>query len=98
MSRALKLRHYWPGMDRDVHEHVSMCHECTLGGRVRLRNRRPRGPKLGHYPFDLLYVDMLDMAPTHDYVEGVSGYNKLLVFIDSLTRWVEAVPTNGDPL
>jgi hypothetical protein len=97
MERALKLRHYWPGMDRDVYSHCASCHECTLGGHLRLRNRRPRGPKLGHYPFDLLYVDMLDMAPTHDFESGVLGYDKLLVFVDSLTRWVEAIPFNGDP-
>ena len=49
------------------------------------------------YPFDLLYVDVLDMADTHDYVKGVSGYRKLLVFVDHLTRWVEAVPFHTDP-
>ena len=97
MERALKLRHYWPGMAKDVDDHCARCHECTLGGHLRLRNRRPRGPKLGHYPFDLLYVDMLDMAPTHDFEAGITGYDKLLVFVDSLTRWVEAIPFNGDP-
>ena len=97
MRRALKLRHYWPGMDRDIHDHIGECHECTLGGRLRLKYRRPKGPKMGHYPFDLLYVDVLDMAKTHDYVPNESGYSKLLVFVDSLTRWVEAIPFHGDP-
>jgi hypothetical protein len=97
MRRALQLRHYWPGMGSDVQEYVGQCHECTLGHRPALRNRRPKGPRLGHYPFDLLYVDVLDLAPTHDYVTGEAGYSKLLVFVDSLTRWVEAVPFNGDP-
>ena len=83
-------------MNFDVANHVASCHECTLAKRTR-RSRQSTGPKHGHYPFDLLYVDVLDMAETHDYVAGKSGYSKLLVFVDALTRWVEAVPFNGDP-
>ena len=94
--KALAARHYWPGMSFDTAQHVRFCHECTLAKRTR-RSRQSTGPKHGHYPFDLLYVDVLDMAKTHDYVEGKSGYSKLLVFVDALTRWVEAVPFNGDP-
>jgi hypothetical protein len=37
------------------------------------------------------------MAPTHDYVKGKTGYDPLVVFVDSLTRWIEARPVNGDP-
>ena len=44
-----------------------------------------------------MYVDVLAMANTHDYVTGETGYRKLLVFVDALTRWVEAVPFNSDP-
>jgi hypothetical protein len=37
------------------------------------------------------------MAPTHDYVKGKAGFDKLIVFVDSLSRWIEAHPVNGDP-
>jgi hypothetical protein len=37
------------------------------------------------------------MAPTHDFVKGQTGFDKLVVFVDSLTRWVEAQPVNSDP-
>jgi hypothetical protein len=37
------------------------------------------------------------MAPTHDYVKGKAGFDKLIVFVDSLTRWIEAHPVNSDP-
>jgi len=37
------------------------------------------------------------MAQTTDYVKGGAGYDKLLIFIDSLSRWIEAEPLNGDP-
>ena len=94
----LRQSYYWPHMQRDVEEHVRGCHECEMskppGPR---RHRNPKGPKLGSYPFDLLYCDILAMTETHDYVKGGTGYDKLLVFIDSTSRWVEAVPFNGEP-
>jgi hypothetical protein len=37
------------------------------------------------------------MPPTHDYVKGKAGFDKLIVFVDSRTRWIEAHPVNGDP-
>ena len=97
MHRALKVRYYWPAMKADISHYVGECHECTLAKRTSRRRGRAHGPSRGHYPFDLLYVDVLDMAPTHDYAESGTGYRKLLVFVDSLTRWVEAVPFHSDP-
>jgi len=38
------------------------------------------------------------MAPTHDYIKGERGYSKLLVFVDSLSRWIEATPFNTNPI
>jgi hypothetical protein len=52
---------------------------------------------VGENPFDIVYCDILSMAPTHDYVKGKAGFDKLIVFVDSLTRWIEARPVNGDP-
>ena len=97
MIRALRKRYYWPAMHADVTHHTRECHECTLAKRPARRRGRAYGPSRGHYPFDLVYVDVLDMADTHDYEEGGTGYRKLLVFVDSLTRWVEAVPFHSDP-
>lgn len=97
MLNMLKSRYYWPGMTIDVNEHVDECHECTLAKDATRRPANPRGPPIGSYPFDLLFCDVVDMAPTHDYVEGKSGYKKLLCFVDSLSRWVEAIPFNKDP-
>ena len=98
LSRLLRDRFYWPAIDEDASRYCSECHECTL---AKLPPRRARDPRsnqdLGRYPFDVLYCDVLSMAPTHDYVKGKSGYDKLLIYVDSLSRWVEAIPFNGDP-
>mmetsp|Transcript_31110 Transcript_31110/g.53228 ORF Transcript_31110/g.53228 Transcript_31110/m.53228 type:complete len:231 (-) Transcript_31110:671-1363(-) len=84
-------------MLKDVHEYVEQCHYCTLAKR-RPAARQPVGPTMGQYPFDVLYVDLLDMAETHDYnAQTKTGATKLVVFIDSLSRWVEAIPVHSAP-
>ena len=95
---AIRSRYYWPSLRQDVFDYVSECHECTLAKPPRAVNRKPVGPTLGRYPFDLLYADILDMANTADYdkVAG-TGARKLIVFADSLSRWVEAIPLHKDP-
>jgi hypothetical protein len=46
----------------------------------------------------VLYADILSMAKTHDYdADTGKGASKLLVFVDSLSRWVEAIPLHRDP-
>ena len=38
------------------------------------------------------------MAETHDYdKEKGTGASKLVIFVDSLSRWVEAIPVHKDP-
>ena len=95
--QLLSQQYYWPNMQADVDRYIEECHECTLSKSPPRSTKVPKGPPIGSYPFDLLYCDILSMAPTHDYVKGEKGYDKLLVFVDSLTRWVEAIPFNGDP-
>ena len=94
---ALQKRFYWPKMSQDVNDHVAGCHECTMAKYQTTRSRDPVGPTVGQYPFDILYTDILDLANTHDYTPEGAGYRKLVVFADSLSRWVEAVPVHKDP-
>jgi hypothetical protein len=98
LMSVLSKRYYWPYLAKDVAEYTSECHECTLAKPPNARNNDPKGPTLGHYPFDVLYADILDMADTHNYdKEKALGFRKLIVFVDSLSRWVEAVPLHTDP-
>ena len=50
-------------------------------------------PEVGVFPFDGLVVDLVDMKK-HG---SKNGYVKLAVMVDSLTRWVEAIPLKHDP-
>ena len=81
-------------MADSVAQHVLQCHECQLAKRMN----RPQGPAtipgMGSYPFQTLVVDVVefdeDKCKTH-------GMPKLLVWMDPLSRWVEAVPLKKDP-
>ena len=52
---------------------------------------------MGGYPFDVLFVDVLSMTETHDYTQEGAGDDKLLVFVDSLSRWIELCPFTARP-
>lgn len=97
MINLLRARYFWPGLSTDVVTHARECHECTLGKPLPKPLAAPSGTTVGAYPFDVVYCDILSMAKTHDFVAGVKGYDRLIVFVDSLSRWIEAEPCNGDP-
>ena len=97
LHSLLRARYYWPNQRVDAVNYVNECHECTLSKHSR-RHRNPIGPTVGRYPFDVLYADILSMTETHDYdKEAATGSSKLVVFSDSLSRWVEAIPVHKDP-
>ena len=82
---------FWPGMSTDVGIHVLECHECTFSKKGSRQHGATRPPEVGLYPFELLIADVLSMRETED------GYKKVLIYADSLTRWIEAIPLKKDP-
>jgi len=87
----MKRRVYWPGMQAAVQTHVSQCHECTHAkAHPRVAGGTSR-PSIGTYPFEVCVADILTMTMS------AKGNSKLLVFMDPLSRWVEAVPFPTDP-
>ena len=92
--QALRRQVYWPTSYSDVAEHVMRCHECCFSKQHRTASRGVI-PALGKYPFDLVTVDLVDMVYTH--LGSTKGYRKCLVFVDSLSRWVEAVALKSEP-
>ena len=92
MFHLLRARFYWPGLHADIVRHVRECHDCTLAKRLTRSLASPERSEFGSYPFDNLTVDVVEMGITTD-----GKFDKLLVFADSLSRWIEAVPFLGDP-
>ena len=92
MSNLMRSRVYWPSMSEDIRNHVSTCHECTFTTQRRSKaSLAPTRPTVGSYPFDSVVCDIVKMKLTAD------GFDQMIVFADSLSRWVEAVPCRGDP-
>ena len=92
--QALRRQVFWPTSYNDVADHVMRCHECSFSKQHRSVSRGVV-PALGKYPFDLVTVDLVDMV--HAQVGSAKGFRKCLVFVDSLSRWVEAVALKSDP-
>lgn len=92
MLKALRLWVYWPGMTVDVRDHVSKCHECNATRSTHRSAVHPVRPTVGSYPFDSVICDICDMVESHD-----GRFSKIIVFADSLSRWVEVIPWGSDP-
>ena len=84
---------WWPRMYDDVAEHVNSCHECAFVKRPPKQKGQGHVPSIGDSPFDTVVVDVLSMGehPT------TRGNLKILIFVDTLTRWVEAVALPAEP-
>ena len=93
--QAMRRHVYWPGMFDYVADYVNRCHECSFAKRPNRHQGRSFAPEVGTYPFDCMVCDILDMS---SHIGPTSrGSTKLVVFADSLSRWVEAVPISHDP-
>jgi hypothetical protein len=93
--QAMRKVVYWPGMFERVADHVLRCHPGSFAKRPNRRQGRSFTPDVGTYPFDCLVCDVLDMS---SHIGATArGHPKLVIFADSLSRWVEAIPVKGEP-
>ena len=85
---AQKLRElfYWPRLVTDVRD---FCRSCIVCQRRKPHPKRPRHPlqqdAVGE-PMQKVTLDLLSFDEETD-----SGYRNLLVVVDSLTKWAEAI-------
>ena len=95
--QALRLRAYWPGMREAVQEHIAACHECALAKKDTTSSGTTILPITPSRPFDVIQADVLTLPVSNPIGPYHQTYSKLLIFCDSLTRWVEAVPLPSEP-
>jgi hypothetical protein len=83
----IKLRYYWPSLNKDIENFVSKCHSCARhkSGRVV---PAPLGPLPEiNGPFEFTSIDICGPYPV-----TARGNRYLLTFIDRFIRFPEAIP------
>jgi transposase InsO family protein len=90
-ARTLDLvqdRFWWPGLTRDVADHVSRCGRCVR--RKTLPNQRaPMCSISSSQPMEMVSVDFLSLE------ESKGGIGNILVVTDHFTRYAQAFPTKN---
>ena len=80
---------YWPTLFKDARKYVSSCDECQRIGNIGKRQEIPMNYSLAVEPFDVLGFDYMGPFPSSN------GYTHILVVVDYVTKWVEAIPTSN---
>ncbi|RDY12052.1 hypothetical protein CR513_03203, partial [Mucuna pruriens] len=86
--KVLDCGFYWPTIFQDAHHFVSTCEQCQRAGRtMSRRHEMPQQPILFCEVFDVWGIDFMGPFPVSN------GYSYILLAMDYMSRWVEAVAT-----
>jgi hypothetical protein len=85
-AKVWSSRFYWPEMHEDTKRYVASCPECQRIGNVSQRNSMPLNYNLQIDLFDVWGIDF--MGP---FINSC-GYEYILVMVDYVSKWVEAMP------
>ena len=85
---TLRARYFWPKMDKDVRRLVANCKTCQDFARRNTPTTGPRCPlPVPDKPWQVVSIDYMGKFPVSD-----SGNSYVLLIVDHLTRYSEAVP------
>ena len=87
--KVLQSGFYWPTLFEDARKFVLSCDECQRVGNISRRQEMPMNYSLVIEPFDVWGFDY--MGP----FSSSQGYTHILVAVDYVTKWVEAIPTKS---
>ena len=87
MYNILARQYWWEGMYGDVHHYCHACLTCASHNGTGRRHRAPLQPIPVSGPFERVGVDIMKMPLTE------RGSQYAIVFMDYLTKWVEAYAT-----
>ena len=74
---------------KDARKFVLSCDECQRIGNISRRQEMPMNYSLVIEPFDVWGFDYMGPFPASN------GYTHILVAVDYVTKWVEAIPTSS---
>ena len=86
-DKILQAGFYWPMLFKDCFEYCKTCARCQQLGGVTKRNMMPFTPILIIEIFYYWGIDFMGHFPSF------CGYLYILLAIDYVSKWVEAIPT-----
>ncbi|KAK1662502.1 hypothetical protein QYE76_050661 [Lolium multiflorum] len=88
-QKVLQSGFYWPTLFKDARKFILSCDECQRVGNISRRNEMPMNYTLVIEPFDCWGFDFMGPFPSSE------GNTHILVAVDYVTKWVEAIPTKS---
>jgi len=85
-TKILQCGFYWPTLFHDAYVFCSLCDRCQCMGSISKRNMMPLNPILVVEIFDVWGIDFMGPFPPS------FGYQYILVGVDYVSKWVEAIP------
>ena len=83
--KVLQSGFHWPSLFKDAHTMCRECEKCQRLGKVSRRDMLPLNPNLVVDLFDVWGIDFMGPFPSS------FGYIYILVGVDYVSKWVEAV-------
>ena len=83
--KVLQAGFYWPSLFKDAYAICKQCDECQRLGKISRRHMMPLNPIMVIELFNIWGIDFMGPFPTS------FGYTYILVGVDYLSKWVEAV-------
>ena len=88
--KILDSSFYWSTLFQDAYIFCKLCEQCQKTGNLTRRQEMAQNPVLICEIFDVWGIDFMGPFPPS------SGYIYILLAVDYLSRWVEAIPTRKD--
>ena len=84
--KVLQSGFYWPSLFKDAHNICRGCDRCQRLGKLSSCHMMPLNPILVVDLFDVWGIDFMGPFPVS------FGYSYILVGVDYVSKWVEAIP------
>ena len=86
-AKVLQSGFFWPTLFKDAHMHVQHCDKCQRTGTISRRHEMPLRGIQAIEVFDCWGIDFIGPLPSSFSNEYI------LLAVEYVSRWVEAVPT-----
>jgi len=85
-AKVLQSGFWWPTLFKDCQDFVKRCNKCQMTGNISKRNEMPLIGIIEIEPFDCWGIDFMEPFPSS------YSFLHILVCVDYVTKWVEAIP------